>query len=428
MSNDTGQPRRSEGPGGGQYTAHQHDEPGRRLSESEGWPALAYEELEWKADVDLISRSQARKHAGPYSAAITPEIAHLTPSVSSAVIAESEEAARAVVRFDEHVSGVFGGEFAPMSAILLRTESASSSQIENLTVGARQIAMAELGEHSSNNAKIVAGNVRAMEAAIELSANIDEDSILAMHEALLGGSQPEHAGKWRTEQVWIGGSGSGPRHAQFIPPHHDRVEPAVADLLRFVARDDVPTIVQAAIAHAQFETIHPFVDGNGRTGRALVHALLTNKGLTQQVTVPVSSGLLVNTGGYFDALGEYRKGDIVPIVQQFNEAAIFAVGNGRRLVSDLEETITDVRSKITARSDAAAWKIADLLVGQPVINNAYVCDKLGISDMAAQRGIEHLESIGVLEQPKKQARNRVWQVPAVLADLDAFASRIRRVR
>ena len=392
------------------------------------WPALIFEQRQWKVDVELFSRTQARKHAGPYSAAVTPEIANLSPTLSSEVIADSEEATRAVVRFDEQVSTVFGGEFAPMSAILLRTESASSSQIENLTVGARQIALAELGEHASNNAKVVTGNVRAMEAALELSANIDEGSILAMHESLLGASQREHAGKWRKQQVWIGGSGAGPHHALFVPPHHDRVESAIADLLKFISRDDVPVFIQSAIAHAQFETVHPFADGNGRTGRALVHALLTNKGLTQNVTVPVSSGLLVNTNGYFDALGEYRKGNIEPIIQQFNEAAIFAVGNGRRLVTDLEESISDAHSKITARTDAAAWKIANLLVAQPVINNEFVRERLGISDIAAQRGIDHLESVGVLKQPRNQARNRVWQSPAVLDDLDAFAARIRRVR
>lgn len=193
-------------------------------------------------------------------------------------------------------------------------------------------------------------------------------------------------------------------------------------------RDDVPVFVQAAIAHAQFETIHPFADGNGRTGRALVHALLTNKGVTQNVTVPVSSGLLVNTGQYFDALGEYRSGNIEPIIQQFNEVAIFAIGNARQLVTDLEETVGEIHRKITARSDASAWRIANLLAAQPVINNEYVRDRLGISDMAAQRGIDHLETVGVLIQPKKQSRNRVWQSPAVLADLDAFAARIRRVR
>lgn len=391
------------------------------------WPELGYESLPWEGDLGQLSRTQALRHSGPYLAAVPPEIGLLTPEISPRLAAESEEAAREIVRFDQYVSGVFGGAIAPMGAVLLRTESSSSSQIENLTVGARQLAMAELGEVSSSNAKLVTNNVKAMEAAIELSFKLDEASILKMHKALLGESDPKHAGRFRTEQVWIGGTSVAPHLATFIPPRHGRVEPAMADLVRFLDRDDLPTLVQASVAHAQFETVHPFTDGNGRTGRALVHALLANRGLTEQVTVPVSSGLLVNTRAYFDALGEYREGDIEPIVQQFNAAAIFAVDNGRRLVSDLEITLASIRDRITARSDAAAWKVADLLIGQPVINNPYVRDRLGISVVAAQGGLDHLESVGVLSRPSKRARDRVWHSPEILADLDSFAKRIRRV-
>lgn len=391
------------------------------------WPAVDYESLPWDRDLGQLSRTQALKHSGPYSAALTPPIDNLTPDISAALAADSEEAAREIVRFDQYVTGIFGGEIAPLSAVLLRTESSSSSQIENLTVGARQLAMAELGQSSSSNAKIVTSNVRAMEAAIDLSFRLDESSILNMHKALLGESDPKHAGRFRKEQVWIGGTSVAPHLATFIPPHHGRVEPAMADLVRFLDRDDLPTLVQASIAHAQFETIHPFTDGNGRTGRALVHTLLANRGLTQQVTVPISSGLLVDTRAYFDALTEYRKGDIAPIIRQFNTAAIFAVHNGRRLVADLQITLTSIRDRITARSDAAAWKIADLLIAQPVINNAYVRSRLRISDMAAQRGLDHLESVGVLSQPSKRARHRTWHSPEILADLDNFAERVRRV-
>ena len=93
------------------------------------------------------------------------------------------------------------------------------------------------------------------------------------------------------------------------PASHTRVPAAIDDLMTFAARDDVPLLAQIAVAHAQFETIHPFTDGNGRTGRALVQAMLRNKGLTRQVTVPVSAGLLVDTDGYIAALTAYRDGD-----------------------------------------------------------------------------------------------------------------------
>ena len=112
-----------------------------------------------------------------------------------------------------------------------------------------------------------------------------------------------------------------PIGATFVGPRHELVPGAVDDLIAFTQRDDISALPQIAVAHAQFETIHPFTDGNGRTGRALVQALLRNKGLTRQVTVPVSAGLLAGTDAYFDALTSYRSGDAAPIVERFTEAS-----------------------------------------------------------------------------------------------------------
>ena len=102
--------------------------------------------------------------------------------------------------------------------------------------------------------------------------------------------------------MWIGSSCYGPHTATFVPPHHKRVPAAIEHLVESIRRDDLAVLPHAALAHAQFETIHPFPDGNGRTGRAIVHCLLRDKRLTRQVTVPVSAGLLTDTDQYFDAL------------------------------------------------------------------------------------------------------------------------------
>ncbi|WP_405165127.1 Fic family protein [Nocardia sp. NBC_01499] len=315
-----------------------------------------------------------------------------------------------------------------MSAVLLRTESAASSQIENLTVGARQLALAELGKHTNRNARIVTANVRAMEAAVELSRTVDADTLLTMHRALLESSNPGHAGQWRTEQVWIGGSNIGPHVADFVPPHHERVPDAITDLIGFVRRDDIPLVVQIALAHAQFETIHPFTDGNGRTGRALVHAMLRGKGLTQHVTVPISAGLLVNTTAYFEALNRYRAGDAAPIVRQFVDAVFFAIGSGTDLVEQLSSIRAEYREKTTARSDSIVWRVIDVLVAQPVIDNPYVMRSFEVSNVAAQRAIDRLVESGVLHEISQRSRDRVWQADHILTALDDFAAGIRRVR
>lgn len=242
-----------------------------------------------------------------------PEIAEVKrvplPAAVEALVAE---ASAEIARFDVGV----GAEIAPFAAVLLRSESAASSKMEHLTASAKAIALAELGDPSRHNAAEIVANCRAMRAALALAEQLDEAAILGMHAVLLASSHPEWCGAWRREQVWIGGSDGGPLDATYVAPHHDRVPAAMHDLVRFLSRDDLPPLTQAAVAHAQFETIHPFPDGNGRVGRALIHALLRGKGLTRQVTVPVSAGLLTDTDGCFGALGAYRDGDPAPLVRQ----------------------------------------------------------------------------------------------------------------
>ncbi|GAD87652.1 hypothetical protein NCAST_36_00340 [Nocardia asteroides NBRC 15531] len=377
-----------------------------------------------------VSRTQLRRHAGPYSAAVLSDIAEQPVALPVGLLAEADEAAQELVRFDAHLSAELGTdcELGPMTSVLLRTESSASSQIENLTVGARQLALAEIGEHTNRNARIVTANVRAMEAALDLGRAVDVDSILAMHRALLGESDPTQAGRWRDQQVWIGGSNLGPHLADFVPPHHDRVPPAIADLIRFIDRTDVPALAHTALAHAQFETIHPFTDGNGRTGRALVHAMLSGRQLTRHITVPISAGLLVNTGSYFDALTRYRSGDPEPIVRQFVDATFYAIGSGRGLVDELRAVRAAYREQTTARADSAAWRLIDRLIAQPVVNSTYVTESFGISGVAAQRAIDRLVESGVLREVSQRARNRVWQADGILTALDDFAAGIRRVR
>lgn len=265
-----------------------------------------------------------------------------------------------------------------------------------------------------------------MIAAINLADNIDADAILTMHEALMRDADPKSAGRWRTEQVWIGGGNYSPHGAMFVPPTHPRVIPAIDDLLRFAQRDDLPALPQIAIAHAQFETIHPFTDGNGRTGRALIQAMLRRKRLTRNVTVPVSAGLLTNTDSYFAALTAYRQGDTGPIVQRVSEAAVLAVVNGRQLVNDLHTIRATWTDKIIARSDSAVWQIADLLLRRPVVNTALLEAELGIDSKHARRYLEPLTKAGIIVETSSGPRRRVWRSTEVIAALDAFAERSRR--
>src|SRR4051812_31569322 len=403
--------------------------PSDRSSPVKGWPSVSHEVLPWIANVEVhaTSRSERKKHHGPYRAAIAPEIQDARLELPGELAADVGEASAELARFDE----LMGGEIAHFSAILLRSESAASSRIENLTASARAIAEAEIaelgagGSRRKNAAEIVA-NTRTMIAALALSGDISSSSILAMHGALLNETDPVNAGRWRTEQVWIGGGNLGPHLALFVPPHQDRVADAIDDLLRFIERDDLPVLAHAALAHAQFETIHPFTDGNGRTGRALVQAMLRHGQLTRNVTVPVSAGLLSNTTAYFEALTAYRLGDPFPIVSQFAQAAFKAVANGRVLVDELRQIRQRWQQIIKARSDSAVWRLADLLMRRPVVNARVVAQELSLDAGNVHRYIKPLIDARVLVESQDVKRNQVWRSAEVLAALDAFAARAGR--
>lgn len=389
--------------------------------------AVGYETLMWGVPTEAgYQRSDlraARRQSGEYQAAIPAEIAALEVGLPSAVLADAEEAGQEIVRFDTEL----GSEIAPFASVLLRTESAASSKIENLTASARAIAEAEtLGNAKRRNASMIVANTRATRAAIDLADQISGDAILAMHEALMHDSEPAIAGKWRTGQVWIGGGNFGPRGADFIAPQQDRVPGAIDDLIRFAKRSDIAVLAHIAIAHAQFETIHPFPDGNGRTGRALIQSMLRNKRLTRQVTVPVSAGLLSDTGSYFQALTAYRDGDPAPIVQRLSEASMLAVVNGRQLVGDLQTIRSQWESKITARRGSAVHRVADLLIKRPVINAQLVSDRLNIAINNVYRYLDPLVESKIIVEFTDRARNRAWRAPDVLDALDAFAERAGR--
>ncbi|MDO5496024.1 MAG: Fic family protein [bacterium] len=334
-----------------------------------------------------------------------------------------EAATAALHRFDAEM----GREIAPFSAVLLRSESASSSQIERITASARAIARAELGDESRANAAAIVANTRAMQAAIRLADNVDLEAILAMHAALMESSRDsEHAGVIRTEQVWIGGDSLSPAGAEFVPPHHESLPPLLADLVQFVARTDIPTLAHAAIAHAQFETIHPFVDGNGRTGRALIHAMLRAARVSRHVSFPISAGLLAEIGTYFDSLTAYRAGDAGPIVEQFVDASYRAVENGRALVDDLEQIRSAWRETVQVRDGSRAWDVADLMLQRPAVDVALLRSALGIRAENVARALAPLVDAGIVRRFGGGRAGVVYEAPAVFDALDAFARRAGR--
>lgn len=384
------------------------------------WPALTWATHTWTHRDPLASHRARLLNTGDFRAAVVPAIQGATPPLPPDVHDAATRATQQMLRFDQAAGGLAA---MPFAAVLLRGESATSSQIENLTVRARNLSLAGLGLQTSPNAAMVARNVTALRTAVDAAEHLDRVAILSMHRALMHGIDRD-AGSVRTEWVWIGGE--SPVTASFVAPEHPDVGPALDDLVAFLGRRDLDPTVQAALAHAQFETIHPFTDGNGRCGRALVSALLRARGVTQNLTVPLSSGLLHNLDGYIAALTAYRAGDPIPIVTAFSEAAEASITNARLMADEIEAFRQEAMGSRT-RVTPALRAIIDLCCREPAFTAGMLIETAGVTAPTAYRTADALTRAGVLQAENRRAGGqRVWTVPAVLRALDRFAERAGR--
>lgn len=379
------------------------------------WPALSTETHPWSDGWRT------------YAAAVVPPIAGLDIAdvLDADTAAEVGAAQQAIIEFDQQMTDAFGGqELGTIETVLLRSEASSSSQIEHLTVSAKQLALAELDASKSINARLVRANVEAMRATLGEESDFDTATACAMQAELLR-ETGLHIGL-REEQVWIGTSGSTPIGADFIPPHHSRVAENLEDLWAFLRQPSRLPLAHVAAGHAQFETIHPFVDGNGRVGRALVHRNLRRTGLAAHVTVPVSAGLLADTRGYVAGLTAYRAGDPLPIVREFARAARHAASIGRELVAELAQVRQIWNQRVRARRDSAVWPIVDSLIGHPAVTTDLAATRAGVSTEAARAAIATLVEADILKRASVGRRNQVWVAEDVTECYDRIAVLIGR--
>lgn len=239
--------------------------------------------------------------------------------------------------------------------------------------------------------------------------------------------QPRHSpGRWREEAVWIGTRSDTPVGATFVAPHHHLVPALVEDLVAFARREDLPALQSVAVAHAQLETIHPFTDGNGRTGRALAQAMLRHRGVTRAVAVPVSAGLLADVEGYHRALTAYRDGDVSPVVRAFAEASLRAVGNARQLVAEIDSIRSSWAERLTVRRNSGAWRLLDVLARQPVLDAATAARELGVQRPNVYPPMRALVEAGIAQSKAEHRLGPFWRSDEVLAAVDAFAQRAGR--
>lgn len=331
-------------------------------------------------------------------------------------------------------------DLAGIARFLLRSEAIASSRIEGIAPAVQQVALAELGVREtvpdvSAQARLVANNMTVLHEArtvLVAAPVVTADHVIDLHAALLP-DEPHHHGI-RTVQNWIGGADHHPLDADFVPPAPGRVPALLDDLIAYLNGAGHSPIVQAALVHAQFETIHPFTDGNGRVGRALIHTVLTRRGLTTEAVLPVSLVLSTLRNDYVGGLTAYRHS--APIgssgfhdaratwLRVFASAVVTASDQAGRLAVDLaalrsewEDRLAFARSSLGRvrglRSDSATALIVRDLPATPVLTSATVQRIHGVTHVAADRALAELVAAGILQAHKRRSV-RYYQARDVL--------------
>ncbi len=297
-------------------------------------------------------------------------------------------------------------DYAALARLLLRAEGVASSFIEGVTAPVVDIVLAEADDRGPPSAATwVAANLAAVSEAIaEAHAGpLLVESLCRWHRTLMTGSPTpaQHVGVLRSEQGWIGGT--SPLDAHLVTPPSAKVPALVDDLIAYVNREDIDPVAQAANAHAQFEIVHPFADGNGRVGRVLVAWILVRR-LSLVTAPPVSARIAADVGGYGSGLVVFRMGDHNAWVRWFAEAVSGAGRAQQELVASVERLQREWRERLAGpraesrrlRSDAAAWRVLDLLPRHLVLTGPVVASELDIPLKSANAALIDLVAAGVL--------------------------------
>jgi Fic family protein len=389
-----------------------------------------YEHRVWQWNPSTYAPSKYRRGC-EYEAFVPERIAGLEPDLPGAVAGVVSDAETAIAELNRGARL----ELQPLARLLLRTESIASSKVEGMQVETRTLARAEakqeVGRSIGADAAEILANIDAMQLAIERAVAahaIAQDDLLDIHSRLLARAPnaTAMAGKFRQVQNWIGGNDYNPCAADFVPPPPEEIPSLLEDLCRFANDAGLPPLVQAAIAHAQFETIHPFEDGNGRTGRALVQVILRRRGLAPTFVPPISVALARNKGTYIRGLTDFREGLLSHWIEVFAAATAQAATLATRYVASVErlqETWREqVRSRSNPRSDAAVWNLIKVLPAHPIITVAIGVAATRRTKPAVSNGISELQNAAVLTPLTTSPRNRAWEAPGLLDLIEELES------
>lgn len=357
---------------------------------------------------------------------LPPHIASVETTVPSTLRAVADDALREIVSLDhEH-----GDHLASLSVLLLRAESVASSKIERIQASIDDYAKALHGVNSNASAVSMVASTKALDSLIRTvdgGSPLTWANVLTAHRVLMRDDPHEanYAGRVRDQQNWIGGSDHSPRDAWYVPPPSETVPDYVEDLVTYANRDDIGIMEQSAILHAQFESIHPFTDGNGRIGRALINTLFRRRGITRRLVVPLASAVVARREAYFDALTAYRDGDAGPLTASFARGSAIAASESRTTahrLSELPEEWRDLAGR--PRRGSASSAILDLLLVEPIFTAEEMHDRVGGATSRVYAAIERLHESGIIRPLTNRTRNQVWVAVSVADELEDLGSRI----
>lgn len=396
---------------------------------------LTASDLDWQPHTTEVRPWRQKVRRGPRADRLTTEITVWLPpmirdldfAMDRPVAAMCSASAGGLSNLDL----VHGRTLKALNHLQLRTESIDSSKIENVDASLADYGRALLGVGANSSATSMASATAALTRMItdaEQTHQIRAEAISRAHHDLMRRNPDEahRAGQFRTTQNWVGGSDYSPRGALHVPPPPETVPAYLEDLFAYANRDDVPPIVQAAIVHAQFESIHPFIDGNGRIGRTLIHAVLRRRRTTRHLTVPLASGLVSHRDTYFEALNDYRRGHAQTMVAMLAAAVSNATTESWRTAEDLTEIRSDWQRKVGGtRPGTLRHRLLDLLTEEPIINVDLVVDRIDADAEEVKETIKELLAAGVLTKAPRSRRAPVWLAEDILREVHDLSLRIQ---